>query len=287
MKRHFQQQFTDQSNIEYWDSIYDQQDFSGDCYRQRMSIVLSWIECLSLYKNSKILDVGCGAGRFTQEAAKRGYKVFGMDYSHGMMVKTSNISNREDELNTSFLQGDIESLPLKDSSFDVIVCLGVVAYLKSEEKALHEFERILKPNGVLAISIVNKACLASRLDMPVLFIKMIRRILDGITAPWKRGADNTDTGSLTTYLIPKFRNSLELAGFTVLDNQTVPWKLLTFFGKEILPQKLAKKITLFFEQFSNIPIVDSFGGMCIFKAEKNSCEINGGRSSNPNDSKHS
>jgi ubiquinone/menaquinone biosynthesis C-methylase UbiE len=274
MKKHFQQQFMDQSNIEYWDTIYDQKNFAGDCYRLRMSTVLSWLEGLNLSENSIILEAGCGTGRFTHEAAKRGYNVFGMDFSHGMIVKASSICKREDELNVAFLRGDIESLPLKDSSFDVIVCLGVVAYLKSEEDALHELARALKPNGILAISIVNKARLVYRLDLPLLLITILKKILKDISVSRKKSADNKDDPPLTTYFIPKFRKSLERAGLTVTEYRTVPWKLLTFFGKEVFPQEMAEKITLFFERFSDIPIIGSFGGMCIFKAEKRSFETN-------------
>jgi ubiquinone/menaquinone biosynthesis C-methylase UbiE len=269
MKKHFQNLFKENSEIEYWDGIYDQQDFVGDCYRQRMDTVLSWLEGLSLSENSLILEAGCGAGRFADEASKRGYNVFGMDYSHGMIVKASSICNREDELNVAFLQGNIESLPLEDSSFDVIVCLGVVAYLKSEDEALHELGRVLKPNGVLAISIVNKARLAYRLDLPLLLITISKKILSGMAASWRKSPDINNELPFTTHFIPKFWKSLELAGFTVLEYRTVPWKLLTFWGKEVFPQIMATKITLFFEQFSNIPIIGSFGGMCIFKAKKN------------------
>lgn len=272
MKQHSQKSFTDQSEIEYWDCIYDQQDFGGDCYRQRMGTVLSWLEGLQLSENSRILDVGCGAGRFAYEVAKRGYNVFGMDYSHGMIVKASKICNREHELDAAFLQGDIETLPFQDSSFDVIVCLGVVTYLKSEDKALQELARALKPGGVLAISIVNKARLVHRLDLPLFSLTISKKILKGITTSSKKGADNNNATRFTTFFIPKFQKSLELAGFEVLEYRTVPWKLLTFFGREVFPQKMAKKITLFFEQFLNIPIIGSFGGMCIFKAEKNSFE---------------
>jgi 2-polyprenyl-3-methyl-5-hydroxy-6-metoxy-1,4-benzoquinol methylase len=273
MKKAFQEQFTEQTNVEYWDNIYDQQDFNGECYRQRLGTVLSWLRCLNLPVNSMILDAGCGAGRFVQDAANLGYNVIGMDYSHGMTVKASRIRSREVNLNVAFLQGDVESLPIKNSTFDVIVCLGVVTYLKSEDDALHELARILKPGGVLAISIVNKARLANRLDLPVLLTNLIKRIMNSIKGQWKSKSGGAKTDLLSTYLIPKFRNSLELAGFTVLENQTVPWKLLTFFGKEILPKKIAIKITLLFEQFSNIPFIGSFGGMCIFKAIKNSVEI--------------
>ncbi len=270
MKIKFHPQFTDQGNIEYWNSIYDQPGFTGYCYRQRMGTVLSWLEDLGLSENSKILEAGCGAGRLVDEATKRGYRVVGMDYSYGMLLKASSICNHQDELSVAFLQGDIEALPYKDFSFDVIVCLGVVAYLKSEYVALHELARVLKPGGILIISIVNKARLVYRLDLPLLFISIAKKIRTGLTLH-KRNSSVIDIDpSLTTYFVPQFKKSIELAGLTVLEIKSVPWKLLTFCGKEVFPQKMAAKITLFFEQFSNIPMVGSFGGMCIFKAGKNS-----------------
>jgi SAM-dependent methyltransferase len=269
MDKHYQKSaFTDQTTIEYWDKLYDQKDFYGDCYRQRMGTILSWLDGLGLSENSIILEAGCGAGRFAREAAKRGYNVFGMDYSYGMIVKASSICNSEDELNVAFFQGDIEALPLRASSFDVIVCLGVVGYLMSEDKALDSLARVLKPGGVLAISIVNKACLVYRLDLPLLLIAIAKKILNGISASWKKSSEINNDTPFTPYFIPKFRKSLELAGVRVLEYKTVPWKLLSFCGKEVFPQKMATNITLFFEQFSNIPVVGSFGGMCIFKGEK-------------------
>jgi SAM-dependent methyltransferase len=271
MDKHYQKvAFTNQTTIEYWDKVYDQKDFYGDCYRQRMGTILTWLEGLSLSENSIILEAGCGAGRFAREAAKRGYNVFGMDYSYGMISKASSNCNREDELNVAFFQGDIETLPLKTSSVDVIVCLGVVGYLMAEDRALVSLARALKPGGVLAISIANKACLVYRLDLPLLLIAIAKKILNGIAPSWKKSAIINNDTPFTPYFIPKFRKSLELAGFRVLEYKTVPWKLLTFWGREVFPQKMATNIALFFEQFSNIPFVGSFGGMCIFKAEKNS-----------------
>lgn len=260
--------FTDQSTIEYWDKVYDIKDFNGDNYRQRMHTVLAWMDGLNLNGNTKILEAGCGAGRFAHEAARRGYKVSGMDYSHGMVVKASQICNNGDRAKVAFLQGNIEALPVKPSSFDVIVCLGVIGYLKSEEQALESFARALKPGGILAISIVNKARLVYRLDLPLLFSKLVKKMTSSIVASNHKDADHHNLSANTAYFIPKFRKSLEQAGFEVIETRTVPWKLLSFCGKEIFPKNIATKITLFFERFTNVPLVESFGGMCIFKAEK-------------------
>jgi len=270
MKKLFQKLFTDPSKIEYWESVYDQQDFYADCIWQRMSKALSWLDDLRLFGSSRILDAGCGAGKLAHEAAKRGYHVFGMDYSYGMLVKVSSTRNREGQHNAIPFQGDIESVPLENSSLDVIICLGVISYLKSEEEALRELVRILKPGGVLVLSITNKARLISRMDLPLLLKNMVQKMLNRASASWKKSAGINNAPRLTTYSIPSIQKSLELAGFTVLEYETIPLELLTFFGREVLPRKMAIKITLFFEQFSNIPIIGSFGGMCMFKAKKNS-----------------
>ena len=78
-----------------------------------------------------------------------------MDYSLGMLAKANRICNTDNKLAVAFLQGDVETLPLKDSSVDVLICLGVITYLKSEDSALRELERVLKPGGVLIISILK------------------------------------------------------------------------------------------------------------------------------------
>jgi 2-polyprenyl-3-methyl-5-hydroxy-6-metoxy-1,4-benzoquinol methylase len=261
-------EFNDKTTVEFWDELYNRQDFYGDVYRQRMGTVLSWLDGLRLPLSSRILDIGCGAGRFAREAAKKGYKVLGTDYSHEMLVKANSICNSEGDLNVTFLQGSIEALPLQISTFDVIVCLGVVGHLKSTDKALKELAKVLKPNGILFISFLNKARLVDRLDIPLLILTRLKRVMSGIAGFWKKGSDTNYDPPYRTYFIPEFKKSLELAGFKVLDSKTIPWKLLTFCGKEVYPKMMATKITRFFEHFSNIPIFGSFGGMCVMHVKR-------------------
>jgi len=261
--------FTDPTAVEYWDKLYDLNDFTAYCYKKRMETALSWVDDLDLSPNLIILEAGCGAGRFAREAASKGHNVFGMDNSHEMIIKANNGSKSAGNFNAAFLQGNIEELPLKTSSFDVIVCLGVVGYLNSETKALKSIARAIKPGGILTISIVNKARLISRLDIPILLITLLKKIQNGMAGALNKGKGHDETPPVKDYYIPTFRKSLESAGFTVIEYRTVPSKLLTFCGKEIFPRKLATKLTLFIEKFSNIPIIGSFGGMCIFKAQKN------------------
>jgi len=268
-KEYFNRLFSNRANINYWQSIYDRQDFLGVCYRRRMYQVLSWLDNLDLYKDSKILDAGCGAGRIAKEIANRRYDVIAMDYSHNMVKEAKAICSVNEELDIKFLQGDIESLPYKDSVFDMVLCLGVITYLKSEQKALREMSRILKPGGTLILSILNKVSLARCLDISVFVKRRLRDIVGNATVPWKKRAEiKKSSCRIKSYFIPSLRNSLRIAGFTELDFTAIRYGPLTFLGRNIFPEGININITTFLEKFSNVPLVRTFGDMCLFKARK-------------------
>jgi len=268
-KEHFKKSFSQHRNVDYWESVYGRKDFWGVCYRKRMCQALSWLDNSNLLPNSRILDVGCGAGVMTREVANRGYEVFGMDYSHNMIRRAKAICSVDMKFKTNFLEGDIESLPFKDSVFDTVLCLGVVTYLKSEGKALHEISRVLKPGGILILSILNKASLAKSLDISLILRRRIKKIVSNITPSWrnKRGIRESYSG-IRSYFIPRLRNSLRIAGFKELDRMAVQYGPLTFFGRKIFSDGTNINITKFIEKFSNMPFVRSFGDMCLFKLTK-------------------
>ncbi len=264
----FSLKFDDESTAEYWDRIYDQQDFHGECYRLRLASLLAWLDDLELPEHSRILDAGCGAGRFAREAAKRGYEVLAMDYSRQMLTKAAENCHPHQEQNTAFFQADLQALPLQPASFSVIVCMGVVGYLRSLDEGLRELARISSPDGMLAISFANRACLMRRMDLPVLLRNMLLRAARRIPGWAKNGLGADSDDAFATYFIPRFIKSLEEAGFTVLTYTTVPWELPTLAGKEVLPRKMAAKLAVFFERFHHVPLVESVGGMCVVKAKK-------------------
>lgn len=91
--------------------------------------------------------------------------------------KANSVCNTDANLKLKFLQADVESLPLKDSSFDMILCLGVTIHLESVEKALREFPRILTSGGVLVLSSLNRTYLAVYLDLPILVGGMLNTLV--------------------------------------------------------------------------------------------------------------
>lgn len=267
MKKQFQKTFADEHSIQYWDSLYDQENFNGDCIRKRMDYSLSWFGSMGLPQNAKVLDVGCGAGRPACEAVRRGYTVYGMDFSFGMLQKANHVLNRGEQPTVQLCQGDVDWLPYQDGYFDAILCLGVLAYLPSEQNVLREFHRILKPDGLLAVSIINRARAARLLDVPMMVKNKLQQKKHSSSSAEKNGF--IASGSrLTTYLIPDIKKSLVQAGFTVCGYGTVPLEQITFFNREVFPRAAALRAAGFFEQFTNLPVVESIGGMCVFKAIK-------------------
>lgn len=285
VKEHSREFFSHEIEVERWESVYDRQDFRGFCYRARMNQTLSWLDASSLSRGLMTLDAGCGAGIVTREVAKRGHQVVGIDYSYDMIEKAHSICNTDGNLRVKFSQVDVESLPFKDSSFDMIVCLGVVTYLESEEKVLHEFSRVLKPGGVLILSSLNKTHLVVYLDLPILvgdilntLVKFARITLKKILgtriatriAIWRKRTEIKEASPVyQRYFTPKLITSLELQGFSVLEYTTVPLGLLAFSGRTIPPERINIKMTMFLDRL-RIPFIGPLGGMCLFRARKSS-----------------
>ena len=114
-----------------------------------------------LHKGMKVLDAGCGAGRYSIEFAKRGCKVTLLDISDEQL-KIAKEKINEAKVNENIegiLQGDIRDLSLfKDEQFDMVVCYGApLSYvLENREKAILEFNRVLSKSGMLFVSVNNK-----------------------------------------------------------------------------------------------------------------------------------
>jgi ubiquinone/menaquinone biosynthesis C-methylase UbiE len=195
-----------------------------------------------------------------------------------MLEKANSTCGTDRKSIEKFLQADIESLPFNDSSFDMIICLGVIAYFKSEEKLLREFSRVLKESGVLILSSLNKAHLVMYFNDPSLVTDILRKLAKNtlkrifgsrIETRKKKTRTESEPPARRRYLTPELENSLQLQGFSVLEHTSVPLELLTFRGRTILPLRANIKITMFLERFSNIPFIGTLGGMCIFRARKN------------------
>ena len=96
----------------------------------------------------RVLDAGCGAGRYTEIALAHGGEVFAVDASESVVSAQENIG--EHPL-CHVLQADVLNLPLREQSFDYIFSLGVLHHTVNTKQAFMRLLPLLKPDGEIAI----------------------------------------------------------------------------------------------------------------------------------------
>lgn len=113
------------------------------------------IALASLKKGETVLDLGSGAGFDCFLAAERvgpEGKVIGVDMTPEMLEKARENSRKDGITNTEFRLGEIENLPVADSSVDIVISNCVINLSTEKEKVFSEVLRVLKPGGRLMVS---------------------------------------------------------------------------------------------------------------------------------------
>ena len=100
----------------------------------------------------RVLELGCGPGRFVAMLAQLGYEVVGID-----PVPDENWAVLRQRLPVTMLDGiRAEDLPFPDRHFDHVACLGAFLYFEAPERALAEIRRVMNPGGRLVLRNVNR-----------------------------------------------------------------------------------------------------------------------------------
>jgi ubiquinone/menaquinone biosynthesis C-methylase UbiE len=101
-------------------------------------------------KGLRILDVGCGTGELSLLFAEMGHQVTGIDIST-QMLKTAKAKAEACGADISFGEGDAENPPFETSSFDIVFSRHLLWTLPDPEKAIKNWERVLRKNGKVVI----------------------------------------------------------------------------------------------------------------------------------------
>jgi len=106
---------------------------------------INWL--LKRFKKGKLLDMGCGVSPLALIASEKpDTEVWAVDFADEL-IDTLKGKNK-----VNYIVGDMNNLPFKDKYFDYVVLGEILEHSESPEKLITEAKRVLKPNGIMAIS---------------------------------------------------------------------------------------------------------------------------------------
>ena len=100
------------------------------------------------FNRKKVLDAGCGNGRFAYYAAKYGAEVWAMDLGPAVEVAQRNTATAG---KAQVIQADLHRPPFAPESFDFVYSIGVLHHLPDPEPAFQNLLRYVKPGGEIQI----------------------------------------------------------------------------------------------------------------------------------------
>lgn len=139
----------------------------------------------------RVLELGCGPGRYAAMLASLGCNVVGVDpvaYPEWDIIK----AHKPVELIANVFA---ENIPFPNDYFDSVACLGALLYFEDPFKSFSEIQRVLKPGGDLIVRTVNRGNLHYRF--------------------WRRDIDPATKNTYTQKTLNSFLND---NGFNVLDS---------------------------------------------------------------------
>jgi SAM-dependent methyltransferase len=116
-------------------------------YSGKRLIVREWLRRLGfLTHRHTLLDVGAGTGLFAEEMSQH-LSVIALDPDANAL----GLLKQRREIITS--AGSAETLPLADNSVHILTALDVVEHLDDDKAALREFTRVVRPGGLVIITV--------------------------------------------------------------------------------------------------------------------------------------
>ena len=100
----------------------------------------------------RVLDLGCGGGHVTFNAARHASEVTAYDLSQEMLDVVAAEADKRGLSNVRTARGSAEKLPFEDASFDMVLSRYSAHHWQDFEMALREAARVLKPGGIAAFA---------------------------------------------------------------------------------------------------------------------------------------
>lgn len=115
---------------------------------------------LGIRAGTKVIDVGCGAGRHAFEAYRRGADVVAFDQDAAELNNVDAILQAMKQqgeappaATAEVVKGDALELPYRAGTFDCVIASEILEHVPEDDRAIAELVRVLKPGGALAVTV--------------------------------------------------------------------------------------------------------------------------------------
>ena len=122
----------------------------NDLSRERFYATTGWPTRM---EGQRILEAGCGMGRFTQIALETGAEVFSFDLSNAI---EANFKNNGEAQRLHIFQASIYKIPLRPGTFDKVFCMGVLQHCPDVKQAFLSLIPYLRPGGEIVIDVYQR-----------------------------------------------------------------------------------------------------------------------------------
>lgn len=216
-----------------WRDRYREATFDAYNYQTRGEIALRLLESVSRREDSRLLELGCGAGIQAEAASRLGWPVTATDLTLPLLHQA-----KDSVQGPRWAAAAAEHLPFGPGSFHGVMMLGVIGYVSDPPAVLQALHRVIEPGGFLVISCATADPFLDRVSRAVSVVPDaiylgIKRLVTGGSA--KAEAPEEGGGFYLRFNrywgLGGFRTVLARNGFRLGRVQGVNFGRLRFMGK--------------------------------------------------------
>jgi len=223
---------------------------------------------ISFPRNAKILELGCGTGKLwfkNKESIDKNLDITLSDFSKSML-KIAKDKLKDVDYDFKYEEINVENIPYKDESFDIVIAEHMIYFAPDIEKALSEIKRVLIHGGILYVSANSSETMAELNKLAEKFDSSLGIDNNGYSTRFE--LENGDA------ILKRYFKKVEveiLEGKIIVDDAkaVVSYKASTIQGSSIIVGEKKKEFTAYLENYikknGNISITTK---TCMFKAIK-------------------